>query len=175
MIAWRNHWKAEMISPAFAQKMARYNRWQNASLYAAADRLSDSARREDRGAFFRSIHGTLNHLLWADAMWMNRLAGGPKPAVGLSDSPAFRSDWASTKTERAQIDELLIGWADRLDEAALDGDLSWFSGARGTDIVMPRALVVAHVFNHQTHHRGQVHAMLTAAGSRPEDTDLIFM
>lgn len=164
-----------MISPAFAQKMARYNRWQNASLYAAADRLSEAARREDHGAFFRSIHGTLNHLLWADVMWMSRLAGGPAPQVGLRDSSAFHSDWASTKTERAQLDEILIGWADRLDEAALAGDLSWFSGARGTDIVMPRTLVVAHVFNHQTHHRGQVHAMLTAAGARLEDTDLIFM
>jgi uncharacterized damage-inducible protein DinB len=164
-----------MIAPAFAQKMARYNRWQNASLYAAADALSDAARREDRGAFFRSIHGTLAHLLWADAMWMSRLAGGPKPGVALRDSPEYRADWVGLKQERVQMDELLIGWADRLDQEALAGDLAWFSGARGTEVVMPRALVVVHLFNHQTHHRGQVHAMLTATGARPADTDLIFM
>lgn len=164
-----------MIVHTFAQNMARYNRWQNASLYAAADALSDAERRSDRGAFFQSIHGTLNHLLWADAMWMSRLAGGPRPDVALRDSSAYRPDWTRLKEERAQADERLIAWADGLDAAALGGDLSWFSAALGTMIVKPRALVVVHVFNHQTHHRGQAHAMLTAAGARPEDTDLIFM
>ncbi|PWB81911.1 MAG: damage-inducible protein DinB [Methylocystaceae bacterium] len=164
-----------MITPAFAQKMARYNRWQNGSLYAAADALSDEARRADRGAFFKSIHGTLNHLLWADAMWMSRIADAPKPTVALRASHAFRADWTGLKEERAAMDERLVGWADGLDETALEGDLSWFSGAKQADIVMARKLIVVHVFNHQTHHRGQVHAMLTAAGAKPEDTDLIFM
>jgi uncharacterized damage-inducible protein DinB len=164
-----------MIPPTFAQKMARYNAWQNESLYAAADTLSDEARRADRGAFFKSIHGTLSHLLWADTMWMSRIAGGPNPNVPLGESASFRADWAALKQERAAMDAGLIAWADGLDEAALDGDFSWYSGAKQTDIVKPRRLVVVHIFNHQTHHRGQVHAMLTAAGARPKDTDLIFM
>ena len=164
-----------MISPAFAQKMARYNAWQNESLYAAADALSDEARRADRGAFFKSIHGTLNHLLWADTMWMSRVAGGPNPNVPLADSVSFRADWAALKEERAAMDARLVAWADALDEAALDGDFSWYSGALQAHIVKPRKLIVAHIFNHQIHHRGQVHAMLTAAGARPQDTDLIFM
>ncbi|HEY8065939.1 MAG TPA: DinB family protein [Methylosinus sp.] len=164
-----------MIAPAFAQKMARYNAWQNESLYAAADTLSDQARRADRGAFFKSIHGTLNHLLWADTMWMSRIASGPNPNIPLADSVSFRADWTALKEERAAMDVQLIAWADALDEAALDGDFSWYSGAKQTDIVKPRRLVVVHIFNHQTHHRGQAHALLTAAGARPQDTDLIFM
>lgn len=164
-----------MITPAFAQKMARYNAWQNESLYAAADTLSDEARRADRGAFFKSIHGTLSHLLWADAMWMSRLAGDPNPNVSIEDSASFRADWTIMKSERAAMDARLIAFADAFDEAALEGDFSWYSGAKQLDIVKPRKLVIVHLFNHQTHHRGQAHAMLTAAGARPRDTDLIFM
>lgn len=164
-----------MISPAFVQRMARYNRWQNESLYAVADALPEEERRRDRGAFFKSIHGTLNHLLWADAMWLSRLAGAPKPDVVLAESASYRDDWSAMKEERAATDARLVAFADGLDEKALRGDLSWRSGVLQADVAKPRALVIAHVFNHQTHHRGQVHAMLTAAGARLQDTDLIFL
>ncbi|MEM1422133.1 MAG: DinB family protein, partial [Pseudomonadota bacterium] len=83
-----------MISPDHVRTMARYNRWQNRSLYGAADSLPDEARREDRGAFFGSIFGTLNHLLWADQMWMRRFAETPAPAVRtISESPELHADW----------------------------------------------------------------------------------
>lgn len=164
-----------MISPAYAQMMARYNRWQNHCLYTAAEGLMDAERRKDRGAFFRSIHATLNHILWADAMWMSRVSNAPRPTVGISDSGAFCDDWEMLKQERIALDERMIAWADGLDEAWLSADLRWRSGALNRDIVSPRWRVVAHIFNHQTHHRGQVHAMLTAAGARPEATDLIMM
>ena len=78
-----------MISPDYVRLMAAYTRWQNASLYAAADTLTDAARREDRGAYFRSIHATLDHLLWGDRIWLHRLAG--TPAYGPSDSTTTRS------------------------------------------------------------------------------------
>ena len=68
-----------MILSEYVRLMARYNSWQNGSLYRAADALSDAARREDRGAFFGSIHGTLSHILWGDRMWMNRFAGTERP------------------------------------------------------------------------------------------------
>jgi uncharacterized damage-inducible protein DinB len=164
-----------MISPAYAQMMARYNRWQNHSLYTAADGLTDAERRKDRGAFFKSIHATLNHILWADAMWMSRVSDAPKPTVGISDSDAYCDNWEMLKQERIALDERLIAWADRLDEAWLSADLCWRPATRQTDMARPRWRVVAHIFNHQTHHRGQVHAMLTAAGARPEATDLIMM
>lgn len=75
-----------MIRSTFVQTMARYNRWQNASLYAAADSLSDEERRRDRGAFFKSIHASLNHLLWADHMWLSRISDAPRPSTPLSES-----------------------------------------------------------------------------------------
>ena len=69
--------------------MARYNRWQNENLYGVADTLTDGERRRERGAFFGSIHATLNHLLWADQIWMNRLAGSPRPEGGIPDRFRF--------------------------------------------------------------------------------------
>ncbi len=155
--------------------MARYNRWQNQSLYAAGDGLTDDARKLDRAAFFGSIHGTLSHLLWADTTWMSRFDGWEKPEVGIPQSPEWVADWRELKARRYDADERIVAWVQSLSDDALHGDLSWYSGALKRDVVKPLALCVAHFFNHQTHHRGQVHALLTAAGARPEDTDLFAM
>ncbi|MFO7919719.1 MAG: DinB family protein [Nioella sp.] len=164
-----------MITARYVQTMARYNAWQNGQVIAAADTLDEAARRADRGAFFGSIMGTLNHVLWADEMWMHRFAGWPKPKAGISESPALHDDWAALKAARAKADRGMLDWAGRVTDAALSANLAWYSGAIGRDMVRPMALCVAHVFNHQTHHRGQVHAMLTAAGAQPGDTDLALM
>ncbi|MDX2203777.1 MAG: DinB family protein [Hyphomicrobiaceae bacterium] len=165
-----------MIDVEYPRRMARYNRWQNRSLYAAAGGLDDAARKQDRGAFFGSIHATLCHLLWADQTWMSRLAGWPPPAVGsIRDSVGMIADWSDLARDRAAFDDRLVAWADALKAAELDGTLTWFSGAAGRNVTKPRALLVAHMFNHQTHHRGQAHAMLTAAGATPGATDLPFM
>ncbi|PVA11963.1 damage-inducible protein DinB [Pelagivirga sediminicola] len=153
--------------------MARYNMWQNAGQVAAADMLSDAARRQDRAAFFGSIAGTLNHLLWADLTWMARFDGGAPPGGGIQDSADMMSTWAGYKSARVQADQRILEWSGRVAPERLAGDLSWHSGALGQ--VLPMGLCVQHFFNHQTHHRGQVHAMLTAAGARPGPTDLIFM
>ena len=164
-----------MIDTAYARTMARYNRWQNDSLYRAADTLDDAARRLDRGAFFGSIHGTLNHILWGDRMWMHRFADTPRPAGKIADSPTAIEDWAELGAQRRAFDGAILDWATGLDPDWLDKDMDWVSSNGDRQFTMPRSLLVAHFFNHQTHHRGQVHAMLTAAGARPEDTDLIFM
>lgn len=164
-----------IISPTYAVTMARYNRWQNRSLYTAADTLSEAARRLDRGAFFGSIQGTLSHLLWGDRQWMSRFAGTPKPEVPNQQSASLYPDWHDLERKRADFDELILGWARGLDERALASELVWFSGAAGKEMRRPLDGLVVHFFNHQTHHRGQVHAMLTAAGARPDDTDLMLM
>lgn len=165
-----------MISPAHAQVMARYNRWQNRSIYAAADTLNDAQRKAARGAFFGSIHGTLNHLLWADRIWMYRLAGWPAPRPkSIRESVGYFDDWDALKQEREATDEAIIAWADDLTPAVLDGSLTWHSGAVGREVTKPKWLLVTHLFNHQTHHRGQVHCLLTQLGAKPEDTDLAFM
>jgi uncharacterized damage-inducible protein DinB len=164
-----------MIDVAFVQLMARYNRWQNESLYGAADGLSDEERRRERGAFFGSIQGTLCHLLWADRIWMSRFSDVPKPGGSIKDSPFLYGEWAELKRERQGFDETIIDWADRLDPAWLAGAMTWYSGAAKAELTKPKALLVAHFFNHQTHHRGQVHCMLTQAGARPAATDLMIM
>jgi len=164
-----------MIDLGYVQDMARYNRWQNANLYGVADALSDAERRRDRGAFFGSIHATLSHLLWADRMWMSRLAGTPRPAGGIPESVSLYGDWDELKRERAAFDAVMIDWADGLGVAALEGDLTWYSGAAKAELRKPIWFLVTHMFNHQTHHRGQVHCMLTQAGGKPGDTDLPLM
>jgi uncharacterized damage-inducible protein DinB len=164
-----------MIDATYVRAMARYNRWQNDNLYSVADSLSDEERRKDRGAFFKSIHATLNHLLWADNMWMSRLSDLPEPPVKIADSTTFVDDWEELKSARAICDEHILAWAHRLDAESIVGELVWRSSILGGEVGRPRWLVILHFFNHQTHHRGQVHAMLTAAGAKPRDTDLIMM
>jgi uncharacterized damage-inducible protein DinB len=164
-----------MIDPAFVQRMARYNSWQNENLYRVADGLADEERRRERGAFFGSIHKTLSHLLWADRVWMSRFGEGEAPVAGIPQSVSLYPDWAALRRERAAFDATIRGWADRTDASWLAGELSWFSGGANRQLSRPRWLLVTHMFNHQTHHRGQVHCMLTQAGGRPSATDLPFM
>lgn len=164
-----------MVTLDFVRSMARYNRWQNDSLYHAAQTLSEAARQQERGAFFGSIQGTLSHLLWGDSVWLSRFAGWPKPEGGIKDSPQFRRDWSTLVNERRSLDQAIVDWADVLEPDWLVGDLTWYSGALGRKLSRPRTLLLVHFFNHQTHHRGQVHAMLTAAGAKPDDTDLMVM
>ena len=157
------------------QTMAAYNRWMNERLYATCAELSDTEREADRGAFFGSIHGTLCHLLWGDRIWMHRFAGTPRPAGKIVDSRTAVEGWDDLCAERRDFDGVILDWATALESAWLAEDMIWVSSNGDRQFTMPRALLVTHFFNHQTHHRGQVHAMLTAAGAKPDDTDLIFM
>src|SRR3954462_13675656 len=161
-----------MIDAAYVQRMARYNRWQNQNLYGVADTLPDEERRRERGAFFGSVHKTLSHLLWADRIWVSRFTDVPPPEGGIPESVALYPDWDGLKRERASFDETMIAWADRLDASSLAGDLTWDSGAQKRKVTKPKWILLTHIFNHQTHHRGQVHCMLTQAGGKPHSTDL---
>ena len=164
-----------MITPEYCRTMARYNAWQNAQLAGFLADLPEAELTADRKGFFGSLLGTVNHLLWGDTIWMSRFDGGPLPACGIPDSPklcASLADWAAARRE---MDARIIRWADGLGQAALDADLTWFSGAAGREVSKPLALCVTHMFNHQTHHRGQAHAMLTAAGSEAPVSDLFLM
>ena len=141
--------------PRYVRTMASYNRWQNESLYGAADTLTDAQRKEQRGAFFGSIHGTLNHLLWGDQIWMSRFAGTPRPKGKRPARVVRRVPKLGRPQGSAQrLRRVIIGWADRLDPGWLPGDLTWFSGAAGREVTKPKGLLVTHMFNHQTHHRG---------------------
>lgn len=164
-----------MIAPAWVQMMAAYNAEMNRRLYAAAARLPDEERKRDRGAFFGSIHGTLAHLLWGDRTWMVRFAGWPKPVQTLRESAMLEPDFATLHAARVEADAGIVAWAAALDEAWLAGEMRWFSNAAQREVSRSHAMLVTHFFNHQTHHRGQAHAMITAAGERTGDTDLFLV
>jgi uncharacterized damage-inducible protein DinB len=164
-----------MITPAYVRTMAAYNAEMNRRLYGAAARLSDGERRQSRGAFWESIHGTLNHLLWGDQQWMSRFDNWPKPDVAIKQSAGLIDDFGALSAEREKADSGITRWAAKVDERWMVEDMVWFSGAAGREIRAPKGLLVTHFFNHQTHHRGQVHAMLTAAGQETGDTDLFLI
>ncbi len=164
-----------MLDSSYIQKMASYNRWQNRNLYAVASELSPDERLFERGAFFGSIHKTLNHILWGDRMWMSRFADMPPPDGGIKVSTELHAEWDELCEKRVEMDEAIIDWAHRLDADWITGDLTWISGITKREMTNPKWLLLAHMFNHQTHHRGQVHCMLTQAAGKPDDTDLAFM
>ena len=164
-----------MITPAYIRTMAEYNAEMNRRLYGAAARLSDAERRASRGAFWGNIHGTLNHLLWGDSQWMSRFDNWPKPTAAIKQSGQMIDDFAELSAARELADADISKWAAKVDSAWLEEDLTWFSGAANREVRAPLRLLVTHFFNHQTHHRGQVHAMLTAAGQETGDTDLFLL
>src|SRR5438874_6251168 len=126
-----------MIDTQFVERMANYNRWQNQNLYGCADRLSEEDRKRECGAFFGSIHGTLNHLLWADRIWMHRFVGTEKPAGGIKESTVHHPDWRDLKRQRENFDAVILGRAQVLDPHWLEGELTWFSGAAQKEITRP--------------------------------------
>ncbi len=164
-----------MIDRDYCLIMARYNAWQNGQLTDLLGALPASELTRDRGAFFGSILRTLNHILWGDQIWVSRFDGGEGPSVAAADSLDAHPTLGAWSAERFRMDGRIRLWAERLDNIDLQGELSCFSGAEGRDFKRPLAACVVQLFNHQTHHRGQVHAMLTAAGSKAPVSDIVFM
>ena len=164
-----------MPSQEYALTMARYNLWQNESLTNAANDLSEAERQADRGAFFGTIEKTFSHIFWGDSIWLSRFEGVNFPSGGIDESVSLIRDWDTFRLERASLDHRILEWAHKTPPEWFEGNLSWHSRAIGRNVITPKKTVVVHLFNHQTHHRGQIHAMLTAAGARPEATDVPFM
>lgn len=164
-----------MITPDYCRTMARYNAWQNTALREIIPQMSRAELERDRGAFFGSIRNTLNHLLWGDTIWISRFDGGAGPAVAAADHLEMTPTPAVWAADRFRLDARIRLWAESLSAIDLVGDLTWYSGMKGREMSKPVALCVMQLFNHQTHHRGQVHAMLTAAGQTLPDTDLPLM
>lgn len=156
-----------------AKDMAACNQWMNTHLYAICGELSDAERRKDRGAFFKSIHGTLNHLLLADLIWLGRFRGAPIHVNGLDQE--LHHDFSDLKQAREHTDEEILQWVGSLTDDILRGPLHY------TSIVNPKPrkyefwLALAHFFNHQTHHRGQLTTLLNQSGKDCGVTDLIWL
>ena len=153
-----------MFDGTYALLMAEYNHWMNGKLYAGCARLSDGERKRDRGAFFKSIHGTLNHLVWGDRAWLPRFNG---KTYDLGKTPYgidLYGDFATLTAARIELDREILAWARGATPASLAEPMTWTSKVYGFTQTQPRWVQVVQMFNHQTHHRGQVHAMLTGAG-----------
>jgi len=159
--------------------MARYNRWMNDKVYAVANELTDAERKEDRGAFFGSIHRTLNHLLLADRVWLGRFAGtelqegemGPGGIRSLDQE--LYADFDELRRERTKTDDDVDAFVATLTDDKLRANLRY--RRRGAVNEFPLWHAVTHLFNHQTHHRGQVTTLLMQAGRDPGVTDLVAM
>jgi uncharacterized damage-inducible protein DinB len=152
--------------------LAGYNAWANRRLYGAVAQLTDEQYRADRGAFFKSLHGTLSHLLVADRIWLKRLTGdGDAPkrldAILFEDLPALR---AAREAEDARI----IAYVDGLKETELAGKVRYTPVTVSTPIEQPLLPVLVHLFNHQTHHRGQAHCILTGFGREAPPLDILY-
>ena len=152
---------------------AGYNAWANNRLYDAAAQLSDDEYRADKGAFFKSMHGTLNHLLATDRIWMKRFTGEGEAPDRLD--AILHDRLPDLRAARDDEDRRIAAWVGSLDEARLKGVIRYRRVSTPDEFVQPLMPALDHWFNHQTHHRGQVHCMLTQAGGRPSDTDLPFM
>lgn len=156
------------MTPEQVKTLAAYNRTMNVRLIEVCAELSDEERKSDRGAFFRSIHGTLNHILWGDGVWMNRFEG--KPLDGGSYDFEVSPDFSELTRLRAQMDARIVAFADGVSPKWLSESLTWVS--RGQQYTKPYWLLVTHLFNHATHHRGQLTTLLTQLGKDIGVTDL---
>ncbi|MBB4001036.1 MAG: DinB family protein [Aurantimonas endophytica] len=150
---------------------AGYNCWCNERLYAAADVLSDDEFRADRGVFFRSMLGTLNHILAADRIWMRRFTGAGDAPARL-DAILYENRYALGAARVAE-DARIADWIASLGETDLAASLSYETISSPQAITHKLAPALLHMFNHQTHHRGQAHAVLTGFGRDAPSLDLI--
>ncbi len=161
-----------IATPEYCQMMAKYNAWQNAEIRKRVEELPVSELELDRGAFFGSIRATLNHILWADMLWMSRFGSGDEPTGDHLDITPTIAAWGG---ERFRVDGRITLWAEKLTAVSLVGDMTVTSKLSGKSLTRPMGMMVAGFFNHQTHHRGQVHAMMTSAGIQTADTDIVYM
>lgn len=157
----------------YARAMASYNRWMNKRIYDACSTLSDEERKRNAGAFFKSIHGTLNHLLLGDRIWMGRFTN--RPFGFKSFDQELYSDFAQLRAEREKDDNGIIAWAESLTEDDLSRKLSYTSAVNPQPREYPFWFAVTHFFNHQTHHRGQVTTLLSQRSIDAGVTDLIWL
>jgi uncharacterized damage-inducible protein DinB len=154
--------------------MAAYNRWMNEKIYAVCAALTDAERKQDRGAFFGSIHATLNHLLLGDQAWLQRLCGQPVSMKTVRDE--LFSDFAELCAARTRMDDEIEVWAAQLTDEFADATYSFFSITYQKHRRLPGGwAIVAHLFNHQTHHRGQITTLLSQLGHDVGITDLPWM
>jgi len=159
------------MNSSYFHRFGRYNAWANRRLYEACAALSPADYRAERPAFFGSIRGTLNHILVGDRIWMGRVEGVPSGIERLDQ--ILYDEFAELRAARESEDARILALVRGLDDDALAGTLHYRNMA-GEPHETPLVWVLAHFFNHQTHHRGQVHGMLSDTPVAPPPLDLIY-
>jgi uncharacterized damage-inducible protein DinB len=154
----------------YYQLMAEYNCWMNQNLYLVCSEISDEKRKQDLGAFFQSIHGTLNHLLYGDKAWMGRFTDRPFSVTAIGQE--LYTDFNILRVEREKTDQQILEWSQQLDSEWLSQPFEYTSNVDGKRRVLPAWVLVTHLFNHQTHHRGQVTTLIKQIGYDPGVTDI---
>jgi len=162
-----------MIAPEYIRTMAQYNHWMNQKLYAAAAQLTEEQRRADRGAFFKSVRATLAHLIWGDSLWMSRFIDDPSLAVSAETANGL--SYEELHARREKLDQDILQWAEEVDVKWLASDKTWTSVMYQKTFTRPVWLLVMQMFNHQTHHRGQVTTLLSQFNIDIGVTDLPMM
>ena len=155
------------------QTAARYNAWANNRIYNALSRIDDSSRKEDRKAFFGSIHNTMNHILLADLIYRERLEKKPTTYTRLDE--VLYDDFVELESAHRENDEWYVGFCEGMDPAELEGNLSFKAVGMDSDefFSLPLRLCLSNLFQHQIHHRGQVHHMISHAGENPPPVDIV--
>ena len=149
--------------------MAKYNAWMNERLYDLCATLPDELRKKDLGAFFKSIHATLNHLLFGDRAWMNRFSGSNFKIGKMGE--VIYDDFSELHAARKEMDAAILDWVETIREEWLLEKFTW-RAADGVERTQTRLVLVTHMFNHQTHHRGQITTLLTQQGYDIGVTDI---
>lgn len=152
--------------------MARYNRWMNERLYEAAASMPDVERKRDRGAFFKSLHGTFNHILAGDHLWMGRFEQRPYDWPGFGHE--LHADFAELRNARQAMDARVASFVETLTPEWIAAPFE-YAKLSGTRVRVDGFAALTHFFNHQTHHRGQATTLLMQAGIDPGDTDIVAM
>jgi len=151
---------------------AGYNAWANRRIYDAAALLSDAEYRADKGAFFKSMHGMLNHLLTTDRIWTRRFTGEGEAPDRLD--AILHERLADLRAAREAEDRRIVRWINGLDETKLKGVIRYRRVSTPDEFVQPLMPALDHWFNHQTHHRGQAHMILTSLGKKAPELDLLY-
>ena len=154
-------------------RQAEYNAWINAKLYAVCDSISDDDRKKDLGAFFKSIHGTLNHNLLGDRLWLGRFRKNPFKVDSLAQE--LYSDFDQLREERKLTDKEIYDWVDSLTDRDLDSSLAFTAVSTGENLKFKTGDAIIGFFYHQVHHRGQLTALISRLGKDYGATDLIWM
>lgn len=150
---------------------AQYNQTMNRQFYAACEPISDADRKRDLGAFFKSVHGTLNHILLGDKVWLGRIQSQPFAVKSLGQ--ILYEDFAELRAERERVDRRILDLLTGLNDTDLDQVIRYRSIANQTENALALNQILTHLFLHQTHHRGQLSTLIGQLGYDFGDTDIL--